>query len=81
MFYGFFKELGPIAIISVKKVATAGWRDAPLMLWDLAKAISILHSGFGRIILGRWGVKKFFKKGGGGGGWEEGGDYLKRWGG
>ena len=49
---------------------TAGWWDAPLMLPDLAEAISITTFRFGGIILGRGRLKISWKWGG----IKEGGD-------
>ena len=52
---------------------TAGWQDAPLMLWDLAEAISIItFRVWKNNIVKEGGIKDFFKGGGG---------YLKRGGG
>ena len=55
---------------------TAGWRDAPLMLRNLAEAISIttFRVWYNNIAKGGEGIKDFFKGGGG----SKKGDYLKR---
>ena len=43
---------------------TAGWWDAPLALWDLAKAISITTFRVWKNNIGKGRIKDFFKGGG-----------------
>ena len=46
---------------------TAGWRDAPFMLWDLAEGISISTFRVWKNDIAKRGIKDFFKEGGRGG--------------